>query len=120
MLADSTPVDWTSRRVHPNDSIIVSQLLRRSNRKKAKGEEGTPRWLKMLDLETMTENTSDSGTADSKVPAEMLSKTDPKQTSNRTLYISLNNGEEKLMKSIAVTSTPELTSKLGIFAPAHK
>ena len=71
----------------------------------------------MLDLETMTENTSDSGTADSKVPAEMLSKTDPKQTSNHTLYISLSNGEEKLMKSIAVTSTPELTSKLGIFAP---
>ena len=71
----------------------------------------------MLDLETMTKNTSDSGTAAAELPAEMLSKTNPKQTSNLTLYISHSNGKEESMKISAVTSTPELTSKLGIFAP---
>ena len=41
-LTDSSPVDWTPQQVNPHSSIFVPQLLRRSSRKKAKGEMELP------------------------------------------------------------------------------
>ena len=84
-LTDSSPVDWTPQQVNPNHSILVPQLLRRSNRKKAKGEVGPPLWLKELKLET----TSDCSffvhpflSNDTSAAEVLLVKTDPRQNPN--------------------------------------
>ena len=84
-LTDSTPVDWTPQRVNPNDSILVPQLLRRSNRKKAKGEMGTPLWLKELRLETTTDCSffvHPLLSNDTSAAELLLVKTDPRQNPN--------------------------------------
>ena len=69
--------------MNPNHSILVPQLLRRSNRKKAKGEVGTPLWLKELKLETTTECSVHPLLSHDTSAAElMLVKTDLKQMPN--------------------------------------